>query len=233
MVIAGIGVGVLVLRPFVHISVSKDLPLTVGTWYMKLESSGRLVTGGEFNVDVSFYNTSIFPLTFKPSRVTFYHYPIGSTAECLKCNYIEQTTKTLNLSGNVSMLHKEVLEDTTDGLISLQDLVVKVPPKTSQSNVYTTQVPIKAKFEIHRDDREHLGQLKPLYLDCKKHGAILLSMRIEGIKNELWFIKTEVPAVYEVLIPLACEIGGNMDDLFLWPMVSNVGILANALNMKT
>ncbi|ORM40586.1 uncharacterized protein BXIN_1977 [Babesia sp. Xinjiang] len=225
-----IGVGILLLRPFVHINVNRNMPQQLGTWIMKLDGSGNLVTGSDFVVDVSFYNTSIFPVTFSPQKASFYHYPIGSTVECLKFNYIGEGSKEPKSKQVGAKLHKDVLMDTVDGLIQLKSLVITVPPKTSQFGMYTTKAPVEAYFEIAKDNSTLLTQLKPLYLDCKKHKALMLAMRIEGINDTLWFVKTHVPVIYELLLPLNCEVQGEVGKLFEAKQMNHTGLLQDATN---
>lgn len=85
--LAGVSLGILLVRPFVQIKLSYDRLETLGTWHMKVEDN-KLVTGASFDLHFSLYNPAILPVTFNPRCVTFYYYPIGSNIECLKHNYI-------------------------------------------------------------------------------------------------------------------------------------------------
>eukprot|EP00371_Babesia_bovis_P001943 XP_001610590.1 hypothetical protein [Babesia bovis T2Bo] len=143
----------------------------------------------------------------------------------------DQAPKSIDSKNRTYIIHKPVVPDTTDGLIDLNNLVVSVPPKTSQSDVFTIQIPVKGYFEISNDESEVLNSLKPMLMDCKKHKAILLSMRVEDVTNKLGFITTKVPAVYEIFIPLQCELSGNLDNIS-HDSFDNGVILAGVVNNK-
>ncbi|GIX65637.1 uncharacterized protein BcabD6B2_50720 [Babesia caballi] len=207
------------------------MPQTLGTWHMKLDAEEDLITGANFNIEVSFYNPAIYSVTFYPKKAVFYNYPIGSDVECLKCNYTGRSSEQDGVKGDKYKLHREVLRLTTDGLISLRDFEVVVPRKTTQFGIFKASVPFRAYFKIPRNNTALLAELKPLYLDCKKHKTLLLSIRIEDVHTRFGFITRKVPSEYELFLPLRCEVDAGIDNWFQDPGSFNGVILGGAANI--
>lgn len=213
VMLTGVSLGILLVRPFVQIKLSYDRLETLGTWHMKVEDN-KLVTGASFDLHFSLYNPAILPVTFNPRCVTFYYYPIGSNIECLKHNYIGDYFANTDVSSKISVLHKPVLEDSTGGLISLKDLTVNVPPKGGRFGTFKVTVPVKGFFSVDSTNEASLGELTPLYQDCMKYKRLLLAVRITDMLTRFWLITRQTPLEYEILVPLICELSDDVKNTF-------------------
>ncbi|CDR97661.1 hypothetical protein, conserved [Babesia bigemina] len=230
LAIIGIGGGIVLLPPLVRIQLPYEMPKALGTWHMKLDSAGNLITGSRFDFDITFYNPSLLPVAFTSQKAAFYFYPIGPTSECMKYHYKGEYVRASTGTGVISQLHREISKDTKDGLISIENLSVTIPPKRRHYDLYSTRVPVKAHFEVYRGNKGVLSALKPLYMDCVKYGAILLTLRIKEMTNRLWMLSKSVPVTYELLLPLRCEVQGSLAPLFSGPATFGVSMLQETTN---
>ncbi|UVC54196.1 hypothetical protein MACJ_003531 [Theileria orientalis] len=197
-------------QPYIHVSL-KIPQDNVNTWHILSNNDGSIITGGNFKTTISFYNTSIFPITYEPEKIDVFYYPIGERPSCMFLHPEDNHFNPLSEFQNITQVYNSI-DEASKAFFKLNDL--KVTLNSSRWD-FTSPKYYELNWNVgFKVPNERASIIKQLYMDCAKFNTVLFSVHIQENKLNYLFMTKKIKSTFELLIPMNCKLDQNLNSLF-------------------